>query len=173
MTLRIAAVVALIAAGASCGGRPAPEGAQEPVAEEEQVPGEVEVEAPVHLDEASKALQVAGKGGLVVVESGFRSFEGDRCVITLDAHGNLITSVSLPSGFKCPFEEGKWKVEPGKVQELVQMINAGAQVEPAGPAGKGLDSGTKIQTGQGTYEVVPGGKVDPVEEYLLQLYEAR
>jgi hypothetical protein len=168
-------IIALAAAlHMSCGGPPAP--AQEPEPEPEpEIETEIEVEAPPQLDEGSKALQVEGVGSFVVVEAGFSSFEGDRCIITLDSQGNLVTSVSLHSGFSCPFEQGQWKVDPGKVQELVQLLNDQGSFQPAAEpgAGKHLDSGTKLQTEQGGFEVVPPGKVDPVEEYLHGLYEQR
>ena len=158
----------------SCGGAPAP--VQEPApAPEPEIETEIDVQAPPQLDEASKALQVEGVGGFVVVEAGFSSFEGDRCIITLDSEGNLVTSVSLHSGFSCPYEQGQWKVDPGKVKELVQLLNDQGSFQPAAEpgAGKNLDSATKLHTEQGGFEVVPPGKVDPVEEYLHGLYESR
>lgn len=158
----------------SCGGPPAP--VQEPgPAPGPEIETEIEVEPPPHLDEASKALQVQGVGSFVVVEAGFSSFEGDRCVITLDSQGNLVTSVSLHSGFACPYDAGQWKVDPAKVQELVQILNDQGSFQPTTEPGTGkhLDSGTKLQTEQGGYHVVPPGKVDPVEEYLRGLYENR
>lgn len=162
---------------ASCSSRqPAP--VEEPAVEEEAEPEtEIEMEPQPQLDEASKALQLVGKGSFVIVESGFSSFEGDRCVITLDADGNLVTSVSLHSGHSCPYEQGQWKVDPRKVQELVQMLNSGSGASPPGAGAlspsKGTHSGTTVQTGQGAYEVVPPGKVDPVGDYLFDLYESQ
>ncbi|MBW2261947.1 MAG: hypothetical protein JRG91_08245 [Deltaproteobacteria bacterium] len=158
----------------SCGGAPAPVQEPAPVPEPE-IETEIEVEAPPQLDEASKVLQVEGMGGFVVVEAGFSSFEGDRCIITLDSAGNLVTSVSLHSGFSCPYEQGQWKVDPEKVKELVQLLNDQGSFQPAVDpgAGKHLDFGTKLHTDQGGFEVVPQGKVDPVEEYLHGLYESR
>ncbi len=163
-----------LALGTSCGGPAAP--VQQPgPAPEPEIQTEIDVQAPPQLDESSKALQVEGAGAFVVVEAGFSSFEGDRCVITLDSQGNLVTSVSLHSGFSCPYEQGQWKVDPGKVQELVQILNDQASFQPAVEpgAGKHLDSATKLQTEKGGFEVVPPGKVDPVEEYLHGLYENR
>jgi hypothetical protein len=159
---------------AACGGAPA--AVQEPEPEPgPEIESEIEVEPPPQLDEASKALQVEGAGSFVVVEAGFSSFEGDRCVITLDSQGNLVTSVSLHSGFSCPYETGQWKVDPQKVQELVQILNDQGSFQPAADPGPGkhLDQGTVLQTEQGGFEVVPPGKVDPVEEYLHGLYENR
>jgi hypothetical protein len=159
---------------ASCGAAAPPVQQPEPEPEPD-IETEIEVEAPPLLDESSKALQVEGAGSFVVVEAGFSSFEGDRCVITLDSEGNLVTSVSLHSGHACPYEAGQWKVDPQKVQELVQILNDQGSFQPATEpgAGKHLDSGTKLQTEQGGFEVVVPGKVDPVEEYLHGLYENR
>jgi hypothetical protein len=166
---------ALGLAWVSCASTPDPPAVAEPAA----VPDlpEVQVEPEPEIDEKSGHLQLSDKGGLVVVQSGFQSFEGDRCIISLDSAGNLVTSVSLHSGHSCPYEEGHWKVDPVKVKELVQMMNAaGAVLEPSAPhpdAGKHMGPSSEVQTDQGSYQVVPGGKVDPVGDYLHELYENR
>ncbi len=123
-------------------------------------------------------LIIPDKGQFISIESGFTSWEGDICIISLDAAGNLSTNIKSSSGLNCPYKSGKKEISTDKLHNLIKLLTKA-------PLQEGTDNKeqshsrsmkyiNKVKTSKGTFSY-DSTKTSPIgaqiDQYLFDLYK--